>query len=96
MSIKVNKDNLYLRTTALRTAGEAFIPQQLNATASQSTISAVQNSIDAHEVASQVHLSVGENLVQSANLISDIGDSFYELDTSAANSFRSGAKIGGS
>jgi len=87
MSIKVNKSNLTARTAALRTAGEALTHQQLNATAARSTISAVQNSINAHEVARQTHLTVGENLVRSANLIENIGDRLFELDTSAANNF---------
>jgi len=87
MSIKVNKSNLTARTAALRTAGEAFTPQQLNTTAARSTISSVQNSIDAHEVANQIHIKVGENLVRSANLIENIGDRLFALDTSAANNF---------
>ena len=84
MSIKVNIENLNARAAALKTSGEDFTSQQLNAIDTRSTISAVQNSITAHEKSNQIHLSVGEYLVQSATLVTDIGERFFEIDTSAA------------
>ena len=84
MSIQVNIDNLNTRAAALKTAGEGFTSQQLNAIDTRSTISAVQNSNAAHNKSNQIHISVGENLVQSATLITDIGERFFEIDTSVA------------
>jgi len=85
MSIGINISNLNARATALRTAGESFTRQELNAIDERSTISAVSNSVTAHNKANQIHMTVGEYLVQSANLIQDIGARFFEIDQDAAN-----------
>lgn len=75
---------LTARTASLRAAGEAFTPQQLNAVDTQSTISAVENSITATETANQYHENVGEYLIVAAEQIEDIGERFFEIDRSAA------------
>jgi len=85
MSIGINISNLNARTTALRTAGEAFTRQELNVIDDRSTISAVRNSVIAHNKANQIHMTVGEYLVQSANLTQDIGARFFEIDQDAAS-----------
>ena len=85
MSIQVNINNLNTRVTALRTAGGAFTPQRLNSIDERSTISAVRNSVTAHNKSNQIHMIVGEYLVQSADLVQDIGMRFFELDQDAAS-----------
>ena len=84
LNIQVNTENLNARAAALKTAGEAFTPQQLNAIDNRSTISAVKNSIDAHTKTNLTNRSIGDYLVQSATLATDIGERFFEIDASAA------------
>ena len=83
-AISIDMQSLNARASALRTAGESFTPLQLNAIDTISTISAIGNSITAHETSSQVHSSVGKYLILSATLITDIGQGFFEIDQDAA------------
>ena len=84
MSIQINKDNLNTRATALKTVGESFTPQRLNVIDTRSTISVIQNSINAQEATDQIHLTVGEYLVRSSTLIKDIGERFFKIDEDAS------------
>ena len=88
MNILINTALLNNRAAALRTAGETFVPQELNSIDSRSTLSAVANSVTAHNETNQIHVTVGEYLVQSADLIVDIGRSFFEIDQEAANTMQ--------
>jgi len=85
MTIGINVSNLNVRTTALRTAGEAFTRQELTAIDERSTISAIRSSVTAHNKANQIHMTVGEYLVQAADLVQDIGVRFFEIDQDAAS-----------
>ena len=82
--ISINMLALEVRTDALRTAGESFTEQPLEPIDTRSTLSIVQNSINAHGVTNQNHMRVGEYLINSANLIADIGESFFRIDQAAA------------
>ena len=85
MNIGINMTNLTARTTALRGAGENFTHQALNTIDERSTISAVRNSVVAHNQTNQIHLTVGEYLVQAANVVQDIGVGFFEIDQAASS-----------
>ena len=83
-NISMNMLALEVRTDALRAAGETFTEQSLEPIDIRSTLSIVQHSINAHEATNQNHISVGEYLIDSANLIVDIGEGFFELDQDIA------------
>lgn len=85
MSIQINLDHLNTRANSLKTAGEAFTNPALEPIDIQSTLSIVQNSIDTHEQTNQNHMRMSEYLINSANLITDIGQGFFELDQEAAS-----------
>ena len=88
MNILINTALLNNRAAALRTAGETFVRQELNSIDTTSTLSAITNSVTAHNETNQIHVAVGEYLTQSADLIVDIGRSFFEIDQEAANTMQ--------
>ena len=90
--IRINMQALTVRTNALRAAAETFTEQSLGEVDTKSTLSIVQNSINGFEQTNQNHVQMGEYLVASANKILDIGERFFDLDTSAANTMGIEAK----
>ena len=88
MSIGINMTSLNTRATALTTAGETFESQDLNNIDTRSTLSAVSNSVTTHNKANEIHMTVGDYLVQSADLVQNIGTSFFELDQDVASAMR--------
>ena len=80
MQLQLNRSNLEERTNSLKSAGEWFETQVLNSPDRYSTITSVQNSISSHERANLIHNEFGKFLINSSNLILDIGDKFFEAD----------------
>ena len=85
MNIGINMSNLTARTIALRNAGENFTHQALNNIDERSTILAVRNSVTVHNHTNETHMTVGDYLVQAANVVQNIGVGFFEIDQDAAS-----------
>ena len=92
INISINMEALNIRSAALKNAGESFTEQPLVEVDTQSTLSIVQNSIDAYGETDRNHVRMGEYLVASANQILDIGERFFEMDRSAASTMEIEAK----
>jgi len=89
--ISINMENLIARTTELRGDGQSFLgenPQALTSVDNRSTISVITNSVVKHEEMVQAHQAFGSNLVASADIITNIGDGFFDLDTTTASSMK--------
>ena len=84
-AISIDRDILNTRASALKNAGEMFTAQTLDTIDNQSTITVVQNSIEAHEAADVAHQTLGQTLVESAEHIEHIGERFFEIDEVFAN-----------
>ena len=88
--IEVNINNLTTRTTTLKNASERFVQRTLSYVDNRSTLSIVKNSFYAHEQTNLAHLDFSRYLLKSASLIEEIGEGFFELDTTVANTIHTG------
>ena len=89
--ISINMESLTARTIELRNDGQSFLgenPQALTSVDNRSTISVITNSVVKHEEMVQAHQAFGDNLVASADIITNIGEGFFELDTTTASSMK--------
>ena len=89
--ISINIENLTARTIELRNDGQSFLdedPQALTSIDNRSTITVITNSVGKHEEMAQAHQGFGNNLVSSADIITNIGEGFFEIDSTTANSMK--------
>ena len=81
--ILINVENLNRWVADLSSVAEDFTSENLT-TESRSTLSVIKNSIESHQSMTGVHLQFASYLTKSANMISDIGERFFDIDIAAA------------
>ena len=89
--ISINMENLNARASELRGDGQSFLEenqQALTSVDNRSTISVITNSVAKFEEMVQAHQAFGNNLVASAEIITNVGEGFFELDTTTATSMK--------
>jgi len=89
--ISINMENLNARASELRNDGQSFLEenqQTLTSVDNRSTISAITNSATKHEEMVQAHQAFGNNLLASAEIITNVGEGFFELGTTTATSMK--------